>query len=63
MDCRTNQNLICPENQAQNKTEKTTTESSFDDIFNQTWEVFVVKLDEETGKHIGKVACCALQPV
>lgn len=62
MNCRTDQSLNCKTNQAQNNTE-TTTGSSLNDIFNQSWEVFVVKLDEKTGKYIGKVACCALQPV
>jgi hypothetical protein len=33
------------------------------DIFDQDWEVFVVKYDMETEKFIGKTACCALEPV
>jgi hypothetical protein len=33
------------------------------ELFSRAWEVFVVKRDETTGKPVGKLACCALEPV
>ncbi len=33
------------------------------DLFSRDWEVFVIKRDEATGKLVGKLACCALEPV
>ena len=33
------------------------------DLFSRDWEVFVIKRDETTGKPVGKLACCALDPV
>lgn len=33
------------------------------DLFSRDWEVFVVKQDKRSGKLIGKLACCALEPV
>ena len=33
------------------------------DLFSRDWEVFVIKRDETTGKLVGKLACCALDPV
>jgi hypothetical protein len=33
------------------------------DLFSRNWEVFVVKRDKTTGKLVGKLACCALDPV
>ena len=33
------------------------------DLFSRDWEVFVIKRDRQTGKLIGKLACCALAPV
>lgn len=33
------------------------------DLFSREWEVFVIKRDEMTGKLVGKLACCALEPV
>jgi hypothetical protein len=33
------------------------------DLFSRDWEVFVIKRDESTGKLLGKLASCALEPV
>lgn len=33
--------------------------NSFDYLFNQSWEVFVVKKDQASEKFVGKLACCA----
>ena len=33
------------------------------DLFSRDWEVFVIKRDKATGKLVGKLACCALDPV
>jgi hypothetical protein len=33
------------------------------DLFSRDWEVFVIKRDKTTGKLVGKLACCALDPV
>ena len=33
------------------------------DLFSRDWEVFVIKRDQTTGQLVGKLACCALDPV
>ena len=33
------------------------------DLFSRDWEVFVIKRDKTNGRLVGKLACCALEPV
>lgn len=63
MNFQTARNKTSGENYQESEKEKNKTGSRFNDLFNRSWEVFVIKWDRETEKYIGKVACCALEPV
>ena len=47
------------------RTETRTTEevAEFMNLFDQDWEVFVIKKDQSTGEFIWKTACCAFAKV
>lgn len=45
------------------KRDEEKTGSRLNELFSRSWEVFVIKRDEKTDQYIGKVACCALEPI
>jgi hypothetical protein len=51
------------ENPEQKEDQTMKKRNALNDLFNQSWEFFVVKFDKETGKFVGKLACCAHTPV
>jgi hypothetical protein len=63
MNFETGHRSAVKDNPEQKEAPRVKKRNSLNDLFNQSWEFFVVKLDEETGKFVGKLACCAHTPV
>lgn len=47
----------------ESKKEEPATKNRLEKLFEQSWEVFVVKWDNKTESYVGRIACCALEPV